>query len=84
MASKFSLALVLNFATSKLRKKEKSKTYRINIKDIIAKGVPVKVCGICKIRCGIHKGKPYFEGAQEAKMPELAEWVKDSDKVITF
>lgn len=54
------------------------------LKDIIAKGVPVKVCGICKIRCGIHKGKPYFEGAQEAKMPELAEWVKDSDKVITF
>ena len=54
------------------------------IKDLIAKSVPVKVCGTCKVRCGIHKGKPYFDGAQEAKMPELAEWVKEADKIITF
>ena len=54
------------------------------LKDLIAKGIPVKVCGTCKVRCGIHKGKPYFEGAQEAKMTELAEWVKETDKIITF
>jgi len=28
--------------------------------------------------------EPYFEGAQEAKMTELAQWVKEADKVITF
>ena len=54
------------------------------LKDLIAKSVTVKVCGTCKVRCGIHKGKPYFEGAQEAKMTELAEWVKEADKIITF
>jgi len=54
------------------------------LKEIIAKGVPVKVCGTCKIRCGIHKGQPYFAGAKEAKLAELAEWIKDSDKIVTF
>ena len=54
------------------------------LKDLIAKSVPVKVCGTCKVRCGIHKGEPYFEETQEAKMTELAEWVKEADKVITF
>lgn len=54
------------------------------LKDLIAKSVPVKVCGTCMVRCGIHKGEPYFEGAREAKMPELAEWVKEADKIITF
>ena len=29
-------------------------------------------------------GRPYFEGVQKAKMTELAEWIKKSDKVITF
>ena len=54
------------------------------LKDLMAKTVPVKVCGTCKVRCGIYKGEPYFEGTQEAKMTELAEWVKEADKVITF
>jgi len=36
------------------------------------------------VRCDIHKGEPYFEGAQEAKMTELAEWIKGADKIITF
>jgi len=54
------------------------------LKDLIANSVPVKVCGTCKARCGIHKGEPYFEGACEAKMPELAKWVKEADKIITF
>jgi uncharacterized protein involved in oxidation of intracellular sulfur len=54
------------------------------LKELIGKSVPVKVCGTCKVRCGIHKGEPYFEGAQEAKMTELAEWIKNADKIITF
>lgn len=54
------------------------------LKELISKGVPVKVCGTCKARCGVHKGEPYFDGAQEAKISELAEWVKKSDKIITF
>ena len=54
------------------------------LQELIEKGVPVKVRGICKVRCGIHKGEPYFEGTQEAKMTELAEWVKEADKIIAF
>ncbi len=54
------------------------------LKDLIGKGIQVKVCGTCKIRCGVHKGEPYFEGAHEAKMTELAQWIKEVDKVISF
>ncbi len=54
------------------------------LKDLIAKNVPVKVCGTCKVRCGIYKGEPYFEDAQEAKMTELAQWISEADKVVSF
>jgi len=54
------------------------------LKELIAKGVPVKACGTCMVRCGIYRNQPYFEGVKEATMPELVEWVIDSDKVITF
>ena len=54
------------------------------LKNLIAKGVTVKVCGTCKARCGLYKGQPYFEGANEATMAELAKWVKDADRIITF
>jgi len=54
------------------------------LKDLIAEEVPVKVCGTCMARCGLFKNEPYFEGARSSTMPELAEWVATSDKVITF
>ena len=54
------------------------------LKDLIAQGVAVKVCGTCMARCGIHKNAPYSAGANKATMAELAEWVADSDRVLTF
>lgn len=54
------------------------------LKALIARGVTVKVCGTCMARCGIHKNHPYFEGAEKSGMPALAEWVMDSDKVLSF
>jgi uncharacterized protein involved in oxidation of intracellular sulfur len=51
---------------------------------LIDKGVSVKVCGTCLVRCGIHKQKPLIGGAIEAKMPELAQWIAESDRVISF
>lgn len=54
------------------------------LKDLIARGAVVKVCGTCMARCGIHKNHPYFAGAEKSTMPALAEWVIDSDKIITF
>ena len=54
------------------------------LKGLIAEGVPVEVCGTCMARCGIYKNHPYFEGANTSTMGFLADWVVDSDKVITF
>jgi len=36
------------------------------------------------VRCGLHKGEPYYEGAHKATMAELSEWVRTSDRVLTF
>lgn len=54
------------------------------LKELIVEGVRVKVCGTCMARCGIYKNRPYFEGAEKSTMAALAEWVIDSDKIITF
>jgi uncharacterized protein involved in oxidation of intracellular sulfur len=54
------------------------------LKELIARGVPVKVCGSCMARCGIYKNHPYFTGAEKSTMPALTEWVIDSDRVLTF
>ena len=54
------------------------------LKELIGRGVPVKVCGTCMARCGIHKNHPCFEGAESSTMQALAEWVAGSEKVITF
>ncbi|MBT3420027.1 MAG: sulfur reduction protein DsrE [Euryarchaeota archaeon] len=53
-------------------------------KELISKGVPVKVCGTCQNRCGVLKGQPYYEGAQFSTMSECSQWVISSDKVLTF
>ena len=54
------------------------------LQGLIGKRVPVKVCGTCLVRCGIHKNKPLIHGAVEAKMPELAEWITECDRVVSF
>lgn len=54
------------------------------LKKLISRGVAVRVCGTCMSRCGLHKNHPYFEGAEDSTMPALAEWVVDSDRVLTF
>ena len=54
------------------------------LKALIARGVTVKVCETCMSRCGIYKNHPYFEGAEKSTMKALADWVVDSDKIISF
>lgn len=54
------------------------------LKDLIGQGVTVKVCGTCMARCGLHKNQPYFEGAERSTMAQLAAWVVESDRVLTF
>ena len=54
------------------------------LKALIQRAVPVKVCGTCMARCGIYKNHPYFDGAEPSTMQTLADWVVESDKVLTF
>jgi uncharacterized protein involved in oxidation of intracellular sulfur len=54
------------------------------LQGLMGKGVLVKVCGTCLVCCGIHKNKPLIDGTVEAKMPELAEWITEFDRVISF
>ena len=54
------------------------------LKELIADGATVRVCGTCMACCGIHASQPYFEGAEKSTMQALSEWVIDSDKVLTF
>lgn len=54
------------------------------MKELIAEGVAVKVCGTCQARCGVRKGEPYYEGAQKSTMAELSQWVRESEQVLTF
>lgn len=53
------------------------------LKALMARGVTVRVCGTCMARCGIYKNQPYLEGTQST-MLALAEWVCDSDKIVSF
>ncbi|MDP2752050.1 MAG: DsrE family protein [Rhodocyclaceae bacterium] len=54
------------------------------LRELIAHGVPVEVCGTCMARCGIHKNKPYFNGANKSNMAKLAEGDVECDKELTF
>ena len=38
------------------------------LRELIAQGVVVKVCGTCMARCGVYKNHPYFDGAEKSTM----------------
>jgi uncharacterized protein involved in oxidation of intracellular sulfur len=54
------------------------------VKELVKRNVPIKACGTCQARCGIHKNEPYYEGPRKATMDELAAWVQECDKVLVF
>jgi uncharacterized protein involved in oxidation of intracellular sulfur len=53
------------------------------IKDILSKGGTIKACGTCIKSRGI-KPEELVEGVQVGRMLELANWIKESDKALTF
>ena len=53
------------------------------IKIILGKGAKVKICGSCADARGLRNAQ-LIEGAEISTMADLANWVVDSDKVITF
>ncbi|MEX0685475.1 MAG: DsrE family protein [Balneolales bacterium] len=53
------------------------------LKLAVAKGVAIKICGTCAGARGI-KNANFIKGAELGTMAELAKWVAESDKVLTF
>ena len=49
----------------------------------VNKGAQVKICGTCAAARGI-KDAEFVKGTELSTMKELAEWIADSDKVMTF
>ena len=54
------------------------------LKELYENGVKLKVCGTCQARCGLNKNQPYFSDKIKATMKDLADWVIECDKVLTF
>ena len=53
------------------------------LKAILSKGGQVKACGTCIEARGLEK-LALIEGIEVSTMSQLAQWVMDSDKVLTF
>lgn len=51
--------------------------------DAVASGAEAKLCKTCIGRCGLKDGAMRPE-VQIGTMPELSEWVRTSDRVLTF
>ena len=50
---------------------------------VIYKGGKVKICGTCANARGL-KDLKLIEGTEISNMSELAQWIADSDKILTF
>jgi len=50
---------------------------------IIQRGVEVKVCGACINARGLDPSE-LVEGVEKGSMKILAEWIRDSDRVVSF
>lgn len=54
------------------------------LKKLYEEGIGLQVCGTCNARCGIFKNQPYFDENISSTMQILSDWVRQSDKVLTF
>jgi uncharacterized protein involved in oxidation of intracellular sulfur len=50
---------------------------------LVKRGVEVKVCGACIDARGLAPSE-FVEGVERGSMKILAEWVRDSDRVVCF
>jgi uncharacterized protein involved in oxidation of intracellular sulfur len=50
---------------------------------LLSSGAKVKTCGTCMRTRGLDEGK-IVKGVEKASMADLAQWVKESEKVLCF
>jgi uncharacterized protein involved in oxidation of intracellular sulfur len=69
----------------KENQEQKGKDYNLETltKELLAKDVPFVACSTCIKACGISKEK-MIDGIIPGFMRDLAKWVKESDKVLSF
>lgn len=53
------------------------------LKLAVAKGAKVKICGTCAAARGIRDAE-LVKGAESGTMADLAVWISESDRVLTF
>jgi uncharacterized protein involved in oxidation of intracellular sulfur len=53
------------------------------LQSVIGKGAKVSACGFCSEARGLN-GVPLAPGIEPGTMSQLAQWVVDADKVLTF
>jgi uncharacterized protein involved in oxidation of intracellular sulfur len=53
------------------------------LRDLMERGAAVRLCQTCLHRCGIGMGQ-VMPQAQVAGMKDLLDWIKGSDRVLTF
>lgn len=53
------------------------------LRSVLAKGAQVEACGTCAEARGIEK-LPLIDGVEISTMSQLAQWVMESDKVLTL
>ena len=53
------------------------------LKGLIARDAEVRLCGTCLDARGLASAR-FVEGAERSTMDELAEWVVEADRVLTF
>jgi len=67
---------------------KKPEGYDYDLVDMLKKlykdGVALQVCATCNTRCGLYKNQPYFDESISSTMQILADWIIQSDKVLTF
>lgn len=53
------------------------------LQTLLSSGAKIKACGTCMTARGLDEGR-IIEGVEKASMAELAQWVKESEKVLCF
>jgi uncharacterized protein involved in oxidation of intracellular sulfur len=54
------------------------------LRGLYESGVALKVCGTCQARCGLYRDEPYFAPEIKGTMNDLADWVLESDRILSF
>ena len=73
----------INDAVDTVREGFESDEIRELLDACIKEEIAVKICTTCVTRCGIGKGSIRTD-VDMATMADLADWIEDSDRVLTF